>query len=116
MIGAAAATAETRILPEHLFFHYGRPDGPWPQTGGEEGTRIRVETGLDVDLGGPINLKEVKGEIAHQAEMQVIAAARRARPWRKHDLAKFLGIDPKTLRHRERELEGSSQCMRKPVE
>jgi len=109
VIGAAAAATETRILPEHLFFHYGRPDGAWPPTCGEEESRMRIEAALDVDLGGPINLKKVKEEIAHQAEMQVIAAARGARPRSKGDLAKFLGIDPKTLRHRERELEGRSQ-------
>lgn len=102
---AAVAAAETLVLARHLprYVRQHHPPTIFPR--GDDGARLRVCATLDYDLSGPIDMKKLKAEIARQAEIQVVAAARNVCGEDRAALARFLGIDPKTLRRILRDLD-----------
>lgn len=102
---AAVAAAETLVLPRHLPGYVRRNYRAITLPRGDDDTRPRVCATLDYDLSGPIDVKKLKAEIARQAEIQVVAAARNVCRGDRAELARFLGIDPKTLRRILRELD-----------
>lgn len=108
VLRAAAAAADTLIMPSHLpAFRRAGASGSVPRKAGGEGRRLRIQVDIDYDLSGPIDLKEVKARAAEQAELQVIAHARRVTTTiTREEFASFLGICPKTLRRKLRALGG----------
>ena len=98
VLAAAVIMADHEILPEHLPAHLGHPSvsllpGPAPWLGA-----------LALDPAGPIDLKRVKEWAGREAEKHVIMEIQKRAGMNQQQLARVLGVDPKTLRSRLREL------------
>jgi len=95
VIEKAVVLAEKTILPHHLnlpskreiFFQYGQ--------GKDE---VRFELKLEHIPDGPIDLKKIKKRIVEEIEKLIIAEIRKKTSLNQLQLAKFLNVDPKTLR------------------
>lgn len=95
LIAGAVILANQIILPEHL------PLGPQKEilTSGGNGTRnIRLELKFGCNTDKPINLKKIKRKLAERAERLIITEVKKRVSLNQTELAKFLGVDPKTLR------------------
>ena len=95
LIAGAVILANQIILPEHLRLHSRKE----VLTSGESGTkRIGLELELGCSTEGPIDLKKIKKKLAERAERLIISEVKKRVSLNQTELAKFLGIDPKTLR------------------
>lgn len=95
VLEAAAVMADRAILPEHLPLHlreHHRPscDGP--------------ESAPAAGLTQPIDLKQIKEWAGREAEKQVIRELQKRTHASRQQLARILGVDPKTLRSRLKEM------------
>lgn len=95
MLEAAAVMADRAILPEHLpayLREHGRPrcDGP--------------ESAPAAGLTQPIDLKQIKEWAGREAERHVIRELQKRTHASRQQLARILGVDPKTLRSRLKEM------------
>jgi len=105
VLGVAAVRAGDVILPGHLSISV--EDAP-PHPIGQPGQFVKegiIRTDIPFELDGPIDLKRLKAEVAHQAELQVISLARETHQGTLADLAESLNIDPKTLRAKLKEID-----------
>ncbi len=98
VLAAAVIMADGEVLPEHLPAHLRHaaaspPPGPAPWLGA-----------LALDRPGPIDLKRIKERAGREAEKQVILEIQRRGGMSQQELARVLGVDPKTLRSKLREL------------
>jgi two-component system response regulator AtoC len=100
--GAAAASAGQVVLPEHLPPNFqirsGRNKKRISVSKGNGNGGVTLELSFSCDVTHPIDLKKFKQKIAAEAERLIIAETRKRLSLNQMDLAKFLGIDPKTLR------------------
>jgi len=96
-IGAAVISAGRLVLPEHLSpdFQKGR-FVPKEDSHG----KVKFELSFSCNVTQPMDLKELKRTIAAEAERSIIAEVKKQFSFSQMDLAKFLGIDRKTLRAR----------------
>jgi len=95
LIAGAVILANQIILPEHL------PLGPQKEilTSGNGGTRsIGLELKFGCNVTKPIDLKKIKAKLAERAERLIITEVKKRVSLNQTELAKFLGLDPKTLR------------------
>lgn len=95
LIAGAVILANQIILPEHL------PLGPQKEifTSGGNGTRsIRLGLKFGCNTDKPIDLKKIKRKLAERAERLIITEVKKRVSLNQTELAKFLGLDPKTLR------------------
>ncbi|MFQ6066084.1 MAG: sigma-54-dependent transcriptional regulator [bacterium] len=95
LITGAVILANQIILPEHL------PLGPQKEIliSGSKGTRsIRLELKFTCSTSKPIDLKKIKRKLAERAERLIITEVKKRVSLNQTELAKFLSIDPKTLR------------------
>ncbi len=95
LVAGAVILANQIILPEHM------PLGPQKEilTSGGNGTRnIRLELKFGCNTDKPINLKKIKRKLAERAERLIITEVKKKVSLNQTELAKFLGVDPKTLR------------------
>jgi DNA-binding NtrC family response regulator len=97
-IAAAVASAGQVVLPEHLPSNFQR--GIFVSKG--NGNEVKFELSFNCDVTQPIDLKKFKQKIAAEAETFIISEVRERLSLNQTDLAKFLGIDPKTLRAKAR--------------
>lgn len=68
----------------------------------ESQEQVKLELSFGVDLTHPIDLKQVKEQVSLEVEGRIIAEAKKRLSLNQTELAKFLGIDPKTLRRVEK--------------
>jgi two-component system response regulator AtoC len=94
-MGAAVASADRVVLPEHL------PPSLRRSTTVSKGNgngKARFELSFACDVTKPIDLKELRRRIASDVERAIIAEVKRRHSLSQTELASFLGLDPKTLR------------------
>jgi len=96
-IGAAVASEGRVILPGHLPSEF-REGTLIPRKSGNDNGKVEFGLNFSCDVTQPIDLKEFKRRIAAEAERSVIAEVRRRSLLTQTELAKFLSLDPKTLR------------------
>jgi len=95
LIGGAAILANQIILPQHLPLSSQKE----VLTSGGNGKRaIKLELKFGCGTNKPINLKKIKRKLAERAEKLIINEVKKRVSLNQTELAKFLGIDPKTLR------------------
>jgi len=95
LIAGAVILANQIILPEHLSL----PSQKEILTSGSGGARsIRLELKFGCNVSKPIDLKKIKEKLAERAERLIITEVKKRVSLNQSELAKFLGIDPKTLR------------------
>ena len=95
LIAGAVVLADRIVLPKHLPL----PSQKEILTSGGNGTRsTRLELKFGCNTDKPIDLKKIKRKLAERAEEQIIAEVKKRVSLNQTELAKFLGIDPKTLR------------------
>jgi len=95
LIAGAVILANQIILPEHL------PLGPQKEiltSGGNGARNIRLELKFSCNTNRPIDLKKIKRKLAGKAERLIITEVKKSVSLNQTELAKFLGLDPKTLR------------------
>jgi len=97
VIHAAAAVADDIILPEHLVLM----QCSRKQLAGEAKTangKLEISLSVDCDLDQGVNLKEIKERAGIEVERKVLDLIRRKFYFNQTQMAKYLGVDPKTLR------------------
>jgi len=95
MIAGAVVLAGQTILPEHLPLHSPKEIS----ISGSNGARkVRLELEFGCSISKPIDLKNIKKKVAEEAEKRIIIEVKKKNSLNQTELAKFLGIDPKTLR------------------
>lgn len=98
-VRSAVVLASDQVLPEHLpaeiLSHIGSPAA---DEGSEaDGKRLKFE--IEVELGASeIDLKALGAQAAEQAERSLLQTLVRRRRMSGSQMAKMLGVDPKTLR------------------
>jgi len=95
LIAGAVVLANQIILPKHL------PLPPQKEiftSGGNGANRVRLELEFGCSVSKPIDLKKIKGKLAERAERLIINEVKKRVPLNQTELAKFLHLDPKTLR------------------
>lgn len=97
VLSRAVIMADRLILPQHILLGPQR-SGPDSYDPG----KIELRLNLVYDIRQSIDLKRVKEEAAGKVERHLIAEVKKKLPLNQTELAKFLGIDPKTLRSKER--------------
>lgn len=102
-IARAIVIADHVILPQHLFLdrlaeNHEHLEVRHPSSSNGDAKEIVLGMNVRCDLTRGIDLKELKEKIATEVEQLVITEAKRKLHVRQTELAKFLGIDPKTLR------------------
>jgi len=100
-IGAAVASAGRVVLPEHLPARFQRDfqGKVSPRVRGGNGNgKVKFELSFGCDVTKPMDLKKLGQKVAAEAERYVIAEVRKRVTLSQTELAKFLGLDPKTLR------------------
>lgn len=95
-ISTAVISSGRVVLPEHLPPRL-RREVPFSE-GDNLDDEVRFELSLSCDVTQPIDLKEFKKSVAEEAERLVIAEVKKRFSFSQTQLAKFLCIDPKTLR------------------
>ena len=96
LITRAVISAGKTILPEHLLL---RSQKEILTSAGNVKRAIRLELEVGCSTEDPIDLKKIKREIEGKAERLIIAEVKKKRAsLNQTELAKFLGIDTKTLR------------------
>lgn len=96
-IGAAVASANRVVLIEHLPADLQR--GRFVPKGDGCG-KVKFEMGFSWDVTQPIDLKGVKKRVAVEAERVIITEVKKKTSFSQIELARFFGLDPKTLRAR----------------
>ena len=91
-IGSAVIMAEGVILPKHLPPHFKAMPG-------DAGKELHLELSLHFD-GGPTDLKRLMKGVTEKAEGIIISEVARRVKLNQMELARFLHIDPKTLRNK----------------
>ncbi|MEK7404228.1 MAG: sigma-54 dependent transcriptional regulator [Acidobacteriota bacterium] len=97
VLAAAAVMADRIISPEHLPSCVAAP-----VHGATEGL-LKLALQLNPDLTGGVDLKRIKELAGRAAEREVIVTMQRRTNLNRQELARLLGVDPKTLRSRLRE-------------
>ncbi|MCK4495453.1 MAG: hypothetical protein KAU91_03835, partial [Candidatus Aminicenantes bacterium] len=96
LITRAVISAGKTILPEHLLL---RSQKEILTSAGNVKRAIRLELEVGCSTEDPIDLKKIKREVEEKAERLIIAEVKKKRAsLNQTELAKFLGIDTKTLR------------------
>lgn len=96
MITRAVISAGKTILPEHLLLH-SQKEIPTSVGNGKRAIRLELKVGCSTE--DSIDLKKIKREVAGKAERLIITEVKKKRvSLNQTELAKFLGIDTKTLR------------------
>ena len=96
LITRAVISAGKTILPEHLLLR-SQKEILTSAGNGKRAIRLELEVGCSTE--DPIDLKKIKREIEGKAERLIIAEVKKKRAsLNQTELAKFLGIDTKTLR------------------
>ena len=98
MIAATAILADQIILPEHVRQNFQRREFD----SDDDTRKAKLELNFVCDLNNPIDLKKVKEEVAAEVEKQILCEVKEKLSLNQTELADFLGIDPKTLRSKER--------------
>ena len=93
IVAGAVILADACIQPEHLAPYVGR-DTPVACDGADIVITLRYRYNLD----NPLDLKQIKHQAAVETERQLLAAMHKQHPLTQMELARFLHIDPKTLR------------------
>jgi len=62
--------------------------------------KVKFEMGFSWDVTQPIDLKGVKKRVAVEAERVIITEVKKKTSFSQIELARFFGLDPKTLRAR----------------
>ena len=101
VMAVAVVLAEEQVLPQDLPQSLSKPDRT------AEPGQPKLELHLDCDVTSPIDLKRIKEWAGKEAERHIIQAVRRKLHLNQEQLAQFLGVDPKTLRARLKEIEAS---------
>jgi len=95
MIAGVVILADRIILPKHLPLQSQKEIF----TSDGNGARgIRLELNLGGGAEGPIDLKKIKRKVTEQVERLIITEVKKRVSLNQTELAKFLRIDPKTLR------------------
>lgn len=100
VLSRAVIMADRLILPQHILLGSQR-NGPASTNQGGIGLKLNFV----YDIRQSIDLKRVKEEAAAEVERQLIAEVKKKLSLNQTELARFLGIDPKTLRSKERKKE-----------
>lgn len=98
ILSVAVVMANDQILPSHLSFC-----SEWRIADASDLSGRRLSIDLPYDLDSPLNLNQVKEYVGQEAERHIIHHIRARQKWNQKDLARFLNVDPKTLRARLRE-------------
>jgi DNA-binding NtrC family response regulator len=97
VIASAVAVADKTIFPKHL------PPSIWEKkvVGRKKGNgngKVNFELKFSCDVTNPLDLKELSRNVATEAEKLVIKEVSQRLLLNQAEIAKFLSIDPKTLR------------------
>jgi transcriptional regulator with GAF, ATPase, and Fis domain len=97
VLAAAAVIADRAIAPEHL---------PAAVAGASHAAEslLRLSAHLQPALASEIDLKHVKERAGRAAERELIVALQQRTHLNQRELARLLGVDPKTLRSRLKEM------------
>jgi len=95
IIAGAVILANQIILPGHLPLYSSKGISI---SVGNGARRVRLELEFGCNVSKPIDLKKIKKKVAEEAEEQIIAQMKKRNSLNQIELARFLGIDPKTLR------------------
>jgi len=98
VMAAAVVMADQSILPEHL------PTYLREQSGMTSPAQVDLAFTPTGDPAQPINLKQIKEWVGREAERHVILELQKRTHLSQQELARILGVDPKTLRSRLKEL------------
>jgi two-component system response regulator AtoC len=102
-IAAAVVGAGRTILPQHFASRFRmNSQRASPISMEKDNGKVKFELGFSCDITKPIDLKELKNTIAAEVEGLVITEVKKTHNLSQTDMARFLGIDPKTLRSKER--------------
>jgi DNA-binding NtrC family response regulator len=102
-MAAAVAGAGRTVLPQHLASRFRMNSQRASSISVEKDNgKVKFELGFSCDITQPIDLKELKNTIAAEVEGLIITEVKKTHSLSQTDMAKFLGIDPKTLRSKER--------------
>jgi len=94
VIAQAVILADSVILPSHLHLHFHK----YALVKSDNTKKgIELEIRFDPDK-GPVDLKKIKKKVAEKIERLIINEVRKKTLLNQTELAKYLGIDPKTLR------------------
>ena len=99
VMAVAVVLAEEQVSPQDLPQNLSKPERT------ADSGRPKLELHLDCDLTSPIDLKGIKEWAGREAERHIIQVVRRKLHLNQAELAQFLGVDPKTLRARIRDIE-----------
>jgi DNA-binding NtrC family response regulator len=100
VVAAAAALGGYRILPEHLPEYLREP--------GSEPVPALATTGEALAESFPVSLRSIRERAGREAEKKAILELQKRTQANRQELARILGVDPKTLRSRLREIERES--------
>jgi len=95
MMAQAVILADRTISPKYLSLY---SQGKIFISGDNGARETKLELKLDCNTKRPIDLKKIKKRVAEEAERIIIAQVRKRFSLNQTELAKFLHIDPKTLR------------------
>ncbi|MBD3180822.1 response regulator [Candidatus Poribacteria bacterium] len=94
-VGGAVVAADRIILPGHLPANIQK--GVFIPSKRED-NKLDFDLNFSCDISRPIDIKDLGKKMATEAEMAVISAIMRNNSMTQLELAKFLNLDPKTLR------------------
>jgi len=101
VVSAGVIIADQLILPEHfirnLYGRMGRSLNNGAPPASHDNDKIELNLRYTCDISKPIDLKRIGKEIIKDIENQIIAGVKRRYSLGQAELAKFLGIDQKTL-------------------
>ena len=97
-MGSAVVGTDSILLPEHLPPNFQGKTSVSRASERDDLGKPRFELSFSCDVTQPIDLKEFKKGIAAEAERFIIAEVKKRVSLSQAELAKFLGMDPKTLR------------------
>ncbi|MEK6733267.1 MAG: sigma-54 dependent transcriptional regulator [Candidatus Omnitrophota bacterium] len=95
-VGAAAASADRVVLPEHLPSNIQQGISVFLEGNG----KVRFDLSINCDLTKPIDLKELEKKMTADFEDHFISEVRKRLSINQVELAEMLGIDSKTLREK----------------
>ncbi len=102
VLAAAVVVAKDQIMPCHLPIKCDKASTATMET------HFSFRLGFRCNLESPLNLNHIKESAGREVERKVIQEVCKRKHLSQRELAKYLGIDPKTLRSRLRELEMDS--------
>jgi len=96
---AAMAVADRIILPEHFGdFQDFQPSNAVRESSSREDKNTEFQFNLECDISKEVDLKKLKEKASVEVERKIVTAIRKKFYFNQTQLAKYLGIDPKTLR------------------